>query len=62
MLKRRRPLPRSFLLLLIVASLSWFGLAARAGAGWGMIMMLGWLVGLGIAAWFIGYDSREPGG
>ena len=59
--RARNPVPRTFLLILIVGSLWWLGWAARVGPGWGIIMVAAWLVAIGIGAWFVGYDSREKG-
>lgn len=57
--KAKKPVPRTFLLLLIIGSLQWLGWAARVGPGWGVVMIAGWLAAIGIGAWFVGYDSRE---
>jgi hypothetical protein len=59
--KARKPVPRSFLLVLIVGSLWWLGWAGRVGPGWGLLMVAGWLAAIGIGAWFVGYDSRDKG-
>ena len=59
--KAKKPVPRTFLLILIVGSLQWLGWSARVGPPWGVIMVAGWLAAIGVGAWFVGYDSREKG-
>jgi len=57
--KAKKPVPRTFLLVLIVGSLWWFGMAQRAGPAWGIVMAAGWMAAIGIGAYFVGYDSRD---
>ena len=60
--KARKPVPRTFLLILIVGSLQWLGWTVRVGPPWGVVMLAGWFAAIGIGAYFVGYDSREKGG
>jgi hypothetical protein len=52
---------RSLVLLGIVGTLWWFGLAAQQSPTAGTLMFIGWLIVVGVMAWAWGYDSREPG-
>jgi hypothetical protein len=56
---RRRQASRSLVMLGIVGTLWWFGLAAQQSRAVGGLMLIGWLAVLGLMAWLWGYDSRD---